>query len=60
MTGIHVRVKRDGEWVTKEIEHLSDKEREEFLKGKGEKEFIRWINVLCNVIRRAETLIGGE
>ena len=48
MTGIYFRIKRNGKWVNKEIEYLTDEEREELFKDRTNAELIRVINVLCH------------
>ena len=54
MTGAYLRVKRNGEWLAVEVEHLTDAEREEFLKG--DHRLLKWLNVVCNSLVEAETL----
>jgi hypothetical protein len=51
MTGIYVRVKDNNKWVNKEIEFLTDEERQQFYKDKDKEELISWINSLCNFIK---------
>lgn len=48
MTGVYFRVKRNGKWVNKEIEYLTDKEREEVLEGWDKNVLIKTIHILCN------------
>lgn len=51
MTGAYLRIKRDGEWQRVEIEYLTSDERREALKDRTPDELLRWIEVLCQVIR---------
>ena len=48
MTGIYFRINREGKWVNKEVEYLTDEEREELFKDRTNAELIRVINVLCH------------
>lgn len=48
MTGVYFRVKRNGKWVNKEIEYLTDKEREEVLDSWDKNVLIKTIHILCN------------
>lgn len=47
MTGIYFRVNRNGKWVNKEIEYLTNEERQELFKDRTNEELIRVINALC-------------
>lgn len=51
MTGAYLRVKRDGKWQAVEVEHLTASERQEAFKDRSPEELIRWIEMLCTVIR---------
>ena len=47
MTGMYFRVKRNGKWVNKEIEYLTNEERKELLKDWSNEQLLRTINLLC-------------
>jgi hypothetical protein len=51
MTGIFVRVQRDGRWQTLEIDELSDEEICTVLEARPAEELVRWIVVLAGWIR---------
>lgn len=48
MTGAYVRVERNNEWQNIEVEHLTDKEREEIFTHRTPEEIIRWLNLVCD------------
>ncbi len=48
MTGIYIRIKRNGKWQNIEVEYLTDAERDKVLKGKG---LMQWIHTLCKIIK---------
>lgn len=50
MTGIFVRIKRENTWVNLEIEHLTEKEINNFMLGKTQQELVQWIVALCRQI----------
>ena len=54
MTGAYLRAKRNGEWMAVEVEHLTDKEREEILKD--DDRLLKWLNLVCNSLVEAEEL----
>ena len=54
MTGAYLRVKRNGEWLAVEVEHLTDDEREAILKD--DPRLMKWLNLVCNSLVEAETL----
>lgn len=59
MTGIFIRIKRDGEMKTIEIEHLTKQERLDHLSTTTHAEKMRWIDALCEVaVQKEENLIG--
>lgn len=47
MTGIYVRVKRNGKWENIEFELLTDKEMEEFVTMKQEQKLDGWAWTMC-------------
>ena len=52
MTGAYLRVKRDG-WENVEIEHLTDKEREDLFQNRPE-ELLKWLNFTCKFLAHLE------
>ena len=61
MTGAYLRVQRGEKWGSIEIEHLTDKEREECLKN--DQHLIKWIHMLYHEIIRnkdLESIIDDE
>ena len=57
MTGAYLRVQRDGKWRTLEVEHLTNKEREE--RFTDPREAVNWINMLCIQVCENEALLDG-
>jgi hypothetical protein len=51
MTGFFVRVERDAQWETVEIDQLGEEELRRFLAGRTEAELVRWIVGLVGWIR---------
>ena len=47
MTGAYLRVNRNGKWENIEVEHLTDKEREELFTLKDKGEMLAWLNMVC-------------
>jgi hypothetical protein len=55
MTGAYLRVKRNGKYENVEVEHLTDKEREDLLKD--DNRLIQWLNCVCNKLSEAEKIL---
>jgi hypothetical protein len=50
MTGVFIRVEREGKWLILEVEYLTKEELHEFFLHKPYDEMIRWIYMLTTVI----------
>ena len=57
MTGIYLRVKRNGKFHNLEIEHLTPEELELVFKDRQSDELINWIAALTSVIRKFEPIL---
>ena len=55
MTGAFLRIKRNDKYESIEIEHLTDKEREETLKN--DDRLMQWLNIVCNKLAEIEPLL---
>ena len=55
MTGAFLRIKRNDKYEAIEIEHLTDKEREETLKN--DDRLMQWLNIVCNKLAEIEPLL---
>ena len=55
MTGAFLRIKRNDKYEAVEIEHLTDKEREETLKN--DDRLMQWLNIVCNKLAEIEPLL---
>lgn len=53
MTGAYLRVFRE-KWKNIEVEHLSNKEREEIFISRTPEEIIRWLNLVCENLSNLE------
>ena len=51
MTGIFVRVQRDGKWQNLELESLTDEELDKFISTQGADGGWSWVKVLVKWIR---------
>lgn len=51
MTGIYLRVERQGTWINQEIEYLTKEELEHFAQGETSIRLARFIEALCMQIR---------
>jgi len=60
MTGAYLRVERNGVWESVEVEHLTDKEREIALLGRGDINLLPWLNLVCLSLKKAEQYIKKE
>lgn len=54
MTGAYLRVQRDGEWQSLEVEYLTDDERKMWLTGEGEGKLLLWLNLVCKKLAKLE------
>ena len=54
MTGVYIRVERDGKWQNLEIEHLTDKERNMILLDGGDERLMQWLHLVCNKLSEME------
>ena len=57
MTGAFLRIKRNDKYEAIEIEHLTDKEREETLKN--DDRLMQWLNIVCNKLAEVEPLLDA-
>ncbi len=60
MTGIYLRIKRDGKWQAIEVEHLTDEERAFIFIENSERDIIKmleWMNSLCHSLNKAEKIL---
>ena len=55
MTGAFLRIKKNDKYEAIEIEHLTDKEREETLKN--DDRLMQWLNIVCNKLAEIEPLL---
>lgn len=55
MTGIFVRVERNGLWLDVEVEHLTDEERERVITNHA-----GFLNNVCRIVARLEAEIGNK
>ena len=55
MTGAYLRVQRNERWENIEIEHLTDKEREEILKN--DDRLMQWLHCVCHNLASAEKIL---
>lgn len=55
MTGAYLRVKRNGEYVPIEVEHLTDSEREQILAN--DDRIIQWLHLTCHKLAEAQRLL---
>jgi len=51
MTGAYLRVQRAGKWQSIEVEYLTFEERAVLFAHRDNAELMRWINMLCDVIK---------
>lgn len=51
MTGAFLRVKRDEVWQPVEVEFLTQEELREHFLNRTPEELVRWIAMLCKVLR---------
>jgi hypothetical protein len=56
MTGAYLRVQRDGKWMSLEVEHLTNEEREEKLTS--DHRLIQWLNLACRKLVECESLLN--
>jgi hypothetical protein len=60
MTGAYLRVKRDGEWKNIEVEHLTYQERNELIGKRPVPEIMRWLDLICETLVKAEADIKSN
>ena len=59
MTGIFLRVKRDGKFHNVEVEHLTPEELDLIFKDRPSDELINWLKSLTKVIADVEPIINA-
>lgn len=59
MTGAYLRTKTAHGWESVEVEHLSPEERRRLLQDRDPVELMRWMDLLCDKLVEAESLILG-
>ena len=61
MTGIFLRVKNEnGKYVNKEVEYLTNFERNEQFVNREPQEIVNWLHALCNKIVEVEEFLNDE
>lgn len=58
MTGIYMRINRNGRWQNFEVEYLTAEERAEHLGNRNSAELVRWIDSLCRALVKAEVMLS--
>ena len=59
MTGIFLRIKRDGKFHNLEIEHLTPEELDLVFKDRPSDELINWLKALTKVIADVEPIVNA-
>lgn len=59
MTGVYLRVQRDGKWLNIEVEHLTKDERIKLFIKRQPDELLRWMDLLCDTIKESQVLFDG-
>lgn len=57
MTGVCLRVEREGKWGPVEVEHLTSCERRAYLMRGDREEVMRWMDIVCVTLVNAEQLL---
>lgn len=53
MTGIYLRVQRDGRWLSVDIAEMTDDEIREAMAGRDARELANWVVALVGITRAA-------
>ena len=59
MTGLYLRIKRDGKFHNLEIEHLTPEELALVFKDRPSDELINWLKALTKVIADVEPIVNA-
>lgn len=60
MTGVYVRVKRDGKMENIEVEYLTVQERYDLFKDRDTDELLRWLDLTCGFLCEFEEVPKEE